>query len=413
MQAWLVLLTSISFYFYQAIIKVSSSGLEVDLAHEFLVSAHRLGNLSAAFYLSYTLIQIPAGATLDRFGVRRVLPWMVLVCGLGCILFSLAPYYAVASISRLIIGFAAAFAFLGCLKLVNNWFSHDRLSMLTGVVSSIGSIGAILGEEPFSALVDQIGWRYSMFLLGLLGLILTPLLLGVLKDTPSGHSHILKKSLKDYKDELKEILRDKQLWHITIYGSLVSMPISTLPSLWGVPFIMARYQVNNKMAATAISFIFLGWVMGGAFWGWVSDTLKRRLPFLYIAAIAPAFFLFIIIYYPFKNFSTPCALLFGFGFFSSAYLTSFAMVCEISKPAQVGTVLGFVNMINTLFVTFSLPFLGRILDFFWSGKMQGGVRVYQLADYQISMTCVVGFIAISLFFAFFIKETHGKHVPLK
>jgi sugar phosphate permease len=408
MRAWIILLTSSLFYFYQSLIRVSSSGIGFDLIRDFSVSGHRLGNLSAAFFLSYTLMQIPVGITLDRFGVRRLLPWMTLICGAGCIFFALSPYFWMASISRLFTGFAAAFAFIGCIKLINNWFPNDKLSMLTGAIFAIGSIGAILGEEPFSYLVDYIGWRYSMFLLGIFGMALSTILFFVIKDAPSGECIILQRPWRVYKKELKEIFHHKQLWLITAYSSFVSMPIYTLSSLWGVPFIMARYNVTNIKAATAVSFIFLGCVLGSSFWGGWSDYLKRRIPFLFIAAIAPSILLLIIIYYPFNHFAIPCTLLFAFGFFNSAYLSSYAMVCEISKLDQVGTSLGMVNMMNNLLVTFSLPFLGRLLDVFWSGNMEHGVRVYALVDYQISMTFIVVLIAISLFFLYFIKETHGK-----
>lgn len=408
MRAWIILLTSSIFYFYQSLIKVSSSGVGMHLVKQFSVSEHRLGALSAAYFLSYTLIQIPVGITLDRFGVRRILPWMTLICGVGCVFFAAAPHFWVASVSRLFTGFAAAFAFIGCIKLINNWFPNNKLSMLTGTVVAIGSLGAILGEEPFSYLVDNIGWRYSMLLLGIFGLVLSIILFFVIKDTPSGECIILKKPWRVYKQELKEIFKHKQLWLITAYSTFVSMPISTLSSLWGVPFIMVRYHVSDIKAATAVSFIFLGYVLGSSFWGAYSDYVKRRIPFLFIAAFAPAFLLLIIIYFPFDYFYIPCTILFAFGFFSSAYLSSYAMVCEISKLDQVGTSLGMVNMMNNLIVTFSLPFMGRLLDIFWDGKMLHGVRVYELADYQISMTFIVALIAMSLLFLYFIKETYGQ-----
>ncbi len=408
MHAWIILLSSSLFYFYQSIIRVSSSGVGPHLAHEFSVSEHRLGALSAAFYLSYMLMQIPVGITLDRFGARRLLPWMTLVCALGCILFAVAPYFAIASISRMFIGFAAAYSFIGCMKLINNWFPSNRLSLLTGIIYAIGAIGAILGEEPLSYMVDHIGWRNSMLILGCFGIGLSSLLFLVIKDTPSGECIILKKPLNIYRKELGEVFHNKQLWLIGAYISFVAMPIYTLSSLWGVPFMMARYQLNDTTAASAISFIFLGGILGASLWGALSDYLKRRIPFLCIAAFTPAILLIIIIYYPFNHFIIPCMLLFAFGFFNSAYLPAYAVICERMKPTQTATALGMVNMISTFVVMVSLPLLGRLLDVFWSGKMNAGVRVYQLADYQISMTVIVVLIAISLCFLYFIKETHGK-----
>lgn len=406
-RAWFMLLLSSLFVFYQCFLRTAPSAMSLNLMSDFSVTEHRVGFLSAAFFLSYTIMQIPAGILLDRFGPHRLLFLACVLCAISGIVFAFSPYFIVASISRLFMGLGGAFAFIGALKLAADWFPAQRFTLLTGIATSFGLLGTIAGDVPLTRLVENIGWRPAMLILGLLGITLSLFLFLFLKGSRTENA-LLPKSFSEHKQTLKLVLQNKQLWLVAGYSSFVSMPIYTLSTLWGVPFLMARYHLSELVAARTIALCLLGVVFGGPIWGAVSDHLKRRLPPLIIAAIGPALALIFVIYYPFADLIIPRVLLFSFGFFTSAYLASYSIVREINHPEHTAMALGFINMTNMLLVTLSLPLLGRVLDIFWSGTTKQGLRVYSLSDYQISMTCIVVLIIVSLLFLCFIKETYAK-----
>jgi predicted MFS family arabinose efflux permease len=407
-RAWFMLLLSSLFVFYQCLLRTAPSAMSLNLMSDFSVTEHRVGFLSAAFFLSYTLIQVPAGILLDHFKPRRLLSWACLLCAMSSIFFALAPYFIVASISRLFMGLGGAFAFIGSLKLAANWFPAQRFTLLAGIVTSISLLGTIAGEAPLTRLVENIGWRHSMLIIGVLGILISLLFFMFLKDSQTGSTVLPKKSFNEHKQTFMRVIKSKQLWMIAGYSSFVSMPVYTLSTLWGVPFLMARYNLSELIASRTIALCLIGVIVGGPFWGAISDHFKRRFPPLVIAAIGPALALILVIYYPFSDLIIPRILLFSFGFFTSAYLASLSIAREINHPEHTGMALAFINMTNMLAVTLSLPLLGRVLDIFWSGTTKHGLRIYSLSDYQVSMMCMVAVIIISIFFLVFIKETYAK-----
>ncbi len=53
-----------------------------------------------------------------------------------------------ACLARLMIGFGSSFAAVGSMKLAANWFPANRFALLTGMMVTIGMLGAIGGKPP-------------------------------------------------------------------------------------------------------------------------------------------------------------------------------------------------------------------------------------------------------------------------
>ena len=74
------------------------------LMRDFAVGAAVLGNLSAIYLYAYASLQIPVGLLADAWGPRRLLTAGALCCGMGSLLFSLAPELYLAYLGRLFVG---------------------------------------------------------------------------------------------------------------------------------------------------------------------------------------------------------------------------------------------------------------------------------------------------------------------
>lgn len=410
-QAWLIFTICSLFYFYQIVLQVSPDVLGPDLMANFSVSEHRLGLLSAAFYFSYMIMQIPAGILLDRFGAHRVLSLAALLCTISSILFSVAPYFFVASVARLGMGIGASFTFIGSLKLISAWFPANRFTFIIGLLSTIGMIGGVIGEAPLSRLVEYIGWRESMFFLGGIGVILSLLIYWLIKDASSPLSVTSEQeppsSFCVFCEKGRQLFRNKQLWLVSVYTGILAIAPMMLSSLYGVPFLVAKYGISDIMAARMISLIFIGVIIGSPFWGWLSDRMERRLPPMLMAAILAPLLLLILAYFSF-SLVTARILLVALGFFSCASLPAFSIVREINRPEYTATALGVLNTFETLGVTLMLPLFGRFLDIFGTGIVHHHAYVYGLADYQTSLSLVVIITVVSLVLIPFIEETYAK-----
>lgn len=405
-RVWAIFCVCSLFYFYKALLQVSPDAMSTNLKHAFLVSDHRLGLLSAAFFLSCTLMQIPAGILVDRFGSRKLLTFACIIFAISSMLFAMAPYFAVVSLARLFMGLASAFVYIGGLKLIMEWFSSERFGFLNGLFSSIGMLGAIVGEEPLVRLINMISWRYSMFLLGFFGCILAILIFMIVKDKHADNIPVNKATQETLAEKLACIFKNKQLWLVSICASIIVIPYMVICNLYGIPFLATAYAVDPLTAAYMVSLILLGVGIGGFVWGAFSDYTKRRLPSLFIAAIAPPILLAFIIYYPFTHLFLLKTLLFALGFFTSAMLPAFSMACEMNKPVHIATALSVINMVMMLSAAIVLPVLGRLLDRF--STLSHDIHVYTLLDYKISFSFVMILLVIPLILLCFIKETYTK-----
>tara|TARA_A100001015_G_scaffold275265_1_gene332416 strand:- start:22 stop:501 length:480 start_codon:yes stop_codon:yes gene_type:complete len=152
-----------SFFLAEYFARVAPSVMAHELMRDLHVTAFALGSLSAFFYYAYLVMQIPAGAMMDTLSTKRLLSVMAILCGLSCFLFAVSNNIFMADLTRVIMGFSAAFAFVGALKIANTWFPAYRFGLLAGATQALGMLGAALGEGPVASLVDQLGWRIENF----------------------------------------------------------------------------------------------------------------------------------------------------------------------------------------------------------------------------------------------------------
>ncbi|MCK4609099.1 MAG: MFS transporter, partial [Gammaproteobacteria bacterium] len=193
-RALFIWLLAAGFFFAEYFARVAPSVMVADLMRDLHVSALSLGSLSAFFYYAYVAMQIPVGTLVDRFGPHRLLTVTAALCGISCILFAHVDSLAAAKAYRFLMGFSAAFAFVGALKLASVWFPASRFGFISGATQALGMLGAAVGEGPVSVLVTHIGWRQSMILIGIILLILALLISIIVRDHPDKERPKNKKS---------------------------------------------------------------------------------------------------------------------------------------------------------------------------------------------------------------------------
>jgi fucose permease len=82
--AWL--LTSV-YYFYQYALCAAPAVMMPQLSHALNLNPVGIASLAAVFYYGYSPFGLVAGAAIDRFGAKTVVPLGALITGAGAILF--------------------------------------------------------------------------------------------------------------------------------------------------------------------------------------------------------------------------------------------------------------------------------------------------------------------------------------
>lgn len=408
---WLIWLLGASFFFYKYVLQVSPSVMSTDLMRTFNITGAGLGNLAACFFYAYLLMQIPVGLILDRWSPKIITALAIFVCALGTFLFAHANSLLFAGISRAMIGFGAAFAAVSCFKLATLWFPPKRFAFVAGLSMTAAMLGAVGGEAPLAFLVNKLDWRGAMVHVAIIGFILMLLVFIFVKDrTPSKE---LKNVIEVNKNapvfsSLKTILKEKQTWLLSLYSGLAFAPISVFGGLWGVSFLEQSAQLSSTAAASAVSLIFVGFAIGCPISGWYSDHIGRRKIIMLSGTIIALIAILCVLYLPLHSQRILEILLFLFGLGASCFFLCFSMIREIHSLIFAATVLGFMNMFDSIWEAFSEPFIGKLLDLGWDGKFDNGARIFSLHNYHLALAALPIYFFSALVILFFIKETHCR-----
>ena len=387
------------FYFYEFLLQVSPGIMVPDIMRHFHVSAKQVGYLATWYFVAYALMQIPAGMLFDRFGPRILLTVASLFCSAGTLLFALTNSFAMLEFSRFLTGLGSAFALLGTLVIAALWFPPYRFALLSGILVTIGMLGAIGGEKPLALMLAHYGWRDTLLILALIGFVLGALLLVVISNKKVTHKVKHQPLLG-----IGYVLKNPQSWFVSIYGSLIYGATATLGAIWGVSFLRVTYGFTNPQAAGYISMIFIGWALGAPLFGFISDLIRKRKPPMYFSAIGSTVFISLIIYYPGLNHFMLAILFIAFGIASSAFLPAFSIARELHPAKYSGTALGMMNMLNSLGGALIPPVIGYFLEI--NNPMVTHVLDYSKHDFKMAFLVLPIGLGLTLLFVPFIRETN-------
>ena len=391
------------FFFYAFVLRVAPAVMVEELMREFTVGAAILGYLSATYLYIYAALQIPLGLVVDKYGLRGVVAGACAVCGIGSVVFSLAENVYVAYLGRGLVGAGAAFSFVGALNMAARWFP-SRFAVLGGWAQMMGSVGGFVGQAPLSMAVAVFGWRNCNLSLGAGGIFLAVLLLFTVRDPKkNGNSN---DNLSIWLG-LKYVCTNSQTWLATLAAAGLTGTLLAFAGLWGVPYLMAAREIDKPSAASFISIIFIGWAVGAPFFGWLSDRIGKRRVLLLCGTAGAALTISTIIVFPKLSTILIIPVLTLKGFFSASMILGFALAKENNPAESSGVALGLINTFVVGSGAILQPVVGVLLDYTWSGQTSGGVRIFDVEAFQVSMAILPLICLLSFVSAFYIREPHS------
>lgn len=411
---WLIWGLGAAFFFSEYFARVAPSIMVPQLMQTFQASALAIGSIAGFFYYAYISMQLLVGVLVDRFGPHRLLTLTAGICALGCFLFAVSHSLHLAQFSRLLMGFGAAFAFVGTLKLATIWFPANRFGLLAGLTQALGMLGAAVGEGPLATLVTHMGWRETMWLIGGILLLLTLLMGLFVRDKPTSKSEMYQapSSPMSLKSSLLLVSRNPQTWINALASGFLYAPSAIFAELWGVSYLVHVYGIHTHVAAMAVSTIFVGWAVGGPFFGWLSDRIKLRRPIVVGSAILSLLFIGIALYVPKMPLPMLFTTLFLYGMSNTGVATTYAISTELNPREVAGTSVAFTNMGSILIGALFQPIVGWFLDLQWTGHMQNGLRVYSGLAFKNALIVLPIFCLLALVFALLTKETHCRIIKV-
>jgi MFS family permease len=405
--AWIVVLTSALFFFYEFLQMNMFNVINNDLMQAFSIGATQVSNLSAGYFYADVLLLFPAGILLDRFSTRWVLVTAMTVCVIATFLFAFSENYWFAFVMRLLCGFGAAFNLLSSLRLASRWFPSTKLALVTGAVVTMAMLGGMAAQTPMTLLVAAVGWRHALMIDSGIGLIFLVLIILLVRDYPRNYlkSHLEPRTQK-LSHAIWATLRNSQNWFAGMFTSFLNLPILVLGALWGIDYLVQVNGFTRTQASLIDSMIFLGMIIGCPLLGWISDRIRQRKKPMIYGAIFSIIIIFTIRFWPNASFITMLILFFLLGIFISSQVISYPLITASNPLSLTASALGLASVIIMGGGAIFQPLMGILLDLHWNGVKVAGVPVYSTADYQFAFWIFPIMFVIGLICALLVKERH-------
>lgn len=409
---WIVISLCASLLFYKYVLNVSPSIMAHELMRQFQVDGAQLGSLAATFFYTYTVAQVFAGILVDRFGVRFLTGFSIIIGAGGAGLFAVSETLWMATIARGMMGLGIAFATVTYLKMTAVWFRADQVAFIGGLLATAVMLGAVFGQAPLAALLDHTSWRFVLGVCSVIGFVISALFLIFIRNTPQNNLHI-QDTLQQKKptlhqgfslSEVKKVLKNRQNWLITAYSGLAFAPLSVLGGLWGNPFLQEAYHLSRTHAASLVSLMFIGLGLGSPLFGLLSDRLGKRVIMMKWGVILSLLSMLMVLYLSNLPLWLLGTLLFLLGFGVGAFMLGFTVGTQINALPLAATVVALINTGDSIFESFTEPLLGKLLDLGWDGRIVDGVHYFSLPNYQLAFIPLPLYFLFALVLLYFIKD---------
>lgn len=242
----------------------------IPIAQDLGINASQKGLILSAFFLGYTLFQIPFGFLGNRLGSRKIMTFAILLIGVLMIFLG----FGFSLIYLLLIRFAAgSFAHAGYPSAVSAFVTKEvepakRGSVQSSMIASSGFAG-IVGPLLVAPLLTLVGWKMTYFIYGGIVLLIGFLMIRGIPRT-SGQPIV---SANQANISFSEVIKDRNVWIMVLAAFFINAAVYGMTG-WIASYLVDEFSLTmNKMAMMSaligfvmmISAMFAGSMMGRYF----------------------------------------------------------------------------------------------------------------------------------------------------
>jgi MFS family permease len=391
--AWV--LTAV-YYFYQYAMRSAPAVMMPELSNAFGVTPIAVASIVGLFYYGYSPFSLVAGAAMDRFGPRRLLPGAAAVVGVGALLFATGNS-TIGGVGRFLQGAGGVFALVGAIYIATKNFSPAKAATLIGATQMFGMAGGSAGQFVVGPIIGSgVAWNHFWIAMGVFGLLIGVALYFLIPDQSTSQSG---GGLKPVVQAFVTVFKNPQSILCGLIAGLMFIPTTIFDMIWGVRFLQEAHGLDYGEAVMRSATVPFGWIIGCPLLGLLSDRLGRRKPVIAGAAIILLACLAWILYGP-PGVLPPYALGLLTGTVSGAAMLPYTVIKEANPPQFGGTATGVVNFLNFTFSALLGPVFGWILH-----GVSGGTAELELQHFRTTFTPLLVGVALAILLTLLLKET--------
>lgn len=365
---WIVLSVSWVVFFVAFLDRVNLSVAMPLITKDYGLAPEQAGYLFSAFFITYTLFQVPGGYLSDKIGPKKVLVFALIWWSIMTMATGVARTFSQFFVVRVLFGIGEGLQPPCAFKLNSNWFPNQERATANAIFTSACSFGPAVAPSLAVAIIGLWGWPVLFYIFGGLGFLILPALIYLVKNSPEEDPSVSKEELAYIKNGqaeiasqaatekqcclatlepegvgLMEVLKNRNiiLLALTYFGFMCAFfgLLSWLPSY----LVKARGFEMVKMGIfSGLPFLALG--IAQPFGGWLSDKVfsgQRKMQAI-VVNLAAGPVLYGVIAAPTETVAMTLLVCTGF-LIGLAFGPLWAMPMESVKRSHVGMATGVMN----------------------------------------------------------------------
>jgi MFS family permease len=292
----------------------------------------------------------PLGWLADRLGPRRLVLTGGGLLAIGLVLDGAVsrPWHLYLSFGLLTGAGVAACGWMPAVMLVQRWFPH-RLGTMLGITSAGIGVGIFLVVPAAQYAIERLGWRAAFQLFGVLVAVwVIPATLWLVRDPPRAAPAAVASSGTPGRDvTLAEAAATPRFWLLAA-SNLFGAFIIQMLLVHQVAYLVDQ-GISSLVAATVVSLVGVGSIVGKGAGGWASDTLGREVTYTFgvVCMGASIGCLGLLALAPGPLWAYAYGALVGVGYSVTAPLMP-AVVADCYRGRHFGTIFGTLHLANAI-----------------------------------------------------------------
>jgi MFS transporter, OPA family, sugar phosphate sensor protein UhpC len=281
------------YYFTRKSFTFAMPGLIDDLGYD----KSQLGLLASILSITYGISKFASGILSDRSNPRYFMAFGLMMTGVFNILFGMSSSLLMFAIFWGLNGWFQGFGWPPCAKFLTHWYSQSERGAWWSSWNVSHNVGAFVIPWVVGASLHYWGWRYAMYVPGVICILGGLFLLNRLRDTPQSlglpaiekfrndypahgsHSHDEEQELTAKEIIIDYIIKNKYIWLLAAAYFFVYV-VRTAVNDWTALYLLETKDYSRIGANGCVSMFEVGGFFGSLFAGWSSDRLfgARRGP---------------------------------------------------------------------------------------------------------------------------------------
>jgi MFS family permease len=327
------------------------------IGREFDASDTQLGLLTGlAFAAFYSTLGIPIAALADRTSRRNVLASSILLWSIATVLCGLAASFALLMLARVGTAVGEAGGTPPSHSLISDYFSSERRATALAVYSLGAPVGAALAGMWGGYGNEWLGWRMTIVLAGLPGLLLAPLVFLTIAETPrAANAAAVRAASPSLITTAKYLWARRSFRHLCVACAVHNIAIHSA-STFNATFLIRSHGWETSRAGTLIAILGIAAALGTFLGGALADRMSNRTGdarwLLWVPAIATVVAIpfqasaYLTTSMPLVMTSLPTAALLSMIFFGPAFAVGQALAAPGMRAVATSVLLFSMAMVG-------------------------------------------------------------------